>query len=65
MLYLNQKLVVIGNDCFKECKKLTQIEIPSSVTKIGDRAFIICTSLKFVVIASSVIFIVLLTYAYN
>jgi len=30
---------VIGNSCFRDCSALIKIELPTTVTKLGDRAF--------------------------
>lgn len=35
----------IPNSCFEECKRLTSITLPESVTSIGERAFVACISL--------------------
>lgn len=29
------KIIALGDNCFKECRSLTSIEIPSSVTSLG------------------------------
>ncbi len=42
------------NYAFQSCKCLTSIEIPDSVTSIGDRAFFECTSLESIEIPNSV-----------
>ena len=44
----------IGNSAFYECKGLTSITIPNSVTSIGERAFSSCSSLTSVTIPNSV-----------
>jgi len=44
----------IGNYAFSDCSKLTQINIPSSVTSIEDCAFNKCSSLKEIVFPGSV-----------
>ena len=36
----------IGNEAFRNCTRLTSIEIPNSVTSIGNNAFNGCSSLK-------------------
>ena len=40
--------------CFEQCSSLTSINIPNSVTNIGDRAFASCSSLTSVTIGNSV-----------
>ena len=50
---LEQNLVRIGNSAFKNCSSLASVEIPSSVTSIGNSAFRI-TALASVEIPSSV-----------
>ena len=44
----------IGNKAFRDCVKLTSVEIPSSVTSIGDDAFSGCYNLTSVEIPNSV-----------
>lgn len=44
----------IGDEAFKDCRSLTSIEIPSSVTEIGHEAFMWCSSLTSIVIPDSV-----------
>lgn len=51
---LQQPGIEIGNSCFKSCKKLTKICIPSSVTSIGKNAFCYCDNLTEITIPSSV-----------
>ena len=36
---LPENLTAIPNDCFNGCKKLKTLDVPASVTSIGDRAF--------------------------
>ena len=36
------KVVEIGNKAFYDCSELTSVNIPNSVTDIGDRAFRYC-----------------------
>src|SRR5574344_1574471 len=50
---LNDKENLTDN-AFNGCSSLTSIEIPSSVTSIGNNAFYYCTSLTSVTIPSSV-----------
>lgn len=42
-------VVMISNYAFEDCSKITQVNIPESVTKVGDNAFESCTSLQKVV----------------
>ena len=42
------------NCCFKDCRDLTSITIPSSVTSLGDECFKNCRSLTSITIPSSV-----------
>ena len=44
----------IGNYAFTECKSLTSINIPDSITTIGSSAFYYCTSLTSVTIGNGV-----------
>ena len=44
----------LGNSCFKSCKKLTSITIPSSVTSLGKSCFENCSGLTSITIPSSV-----------
>lgn len=46
-------VVMISAGAFENCNKITQVNIPASVTKIGDNAFESCTSLKKVVFAGT------------
>ena len=48
------KVVSIGKFAFTECKSLTGITIPNSVTSIGDRAFYETYALRSIIIPSSV-----------
>lgn len=45
---------IIGDYAFYECKSLTSIKLPSSVTEIGGHAFCVCKSLTSIKIPSSV-----------
>ena len=47
-------MISIGKDAFRECKSLTSVEIPNSVTSIEDGAFSWCFSLTAVDIPNSV-----------
>ena len=51
---INNDCMVIGNDTFSHCKRLTSIEIPSSVTSIGSSAFFCCRNLTSLEIPSTV-----------
>lgn len=44
------KVVSIAESAFKNCNKLTAIEIPSSITSIGNDAFSGCTGLQKVIV---------------
>ncbi len=46
-------VVMISDYAFESCTKITQINIPSSITKIGSNAFESCISLRKVVFAGS------------
>lgn len=46
-------VIMISNFAFENCNKITQINIPSSITKIGSNAFESCTSLEKVVFAGT------------
>ena len=48
------KVTSIGGAAFRNCTKLTSIEIPNSVTSIGDGAFYGCTSLASIDLPNSV-----------
>ena len=50
---LPENLTSIGNSCFRWCYGLKEVDIPASVTKIGDAAFDDCSLTK-VVIPNSV-----------
>ncbi len=50
----NIQLASIGESAFYECSKLTNIEIPNTVTTIGNNAFYYCSSLKYIEIPNSV-----------
>ena len=49
----NENEIEIETECFKNCKKLTQITISSSVTSIGNSAFSECSSLTQIIVPSS------------
>lgn len=44
---INGNTKVIGGSAFEDCRSMTSIKIPSSVTSIGDSAFDGCNSLKY------------------
>lgn len=46
-------VVMISAGAFEDCNKITQVNIPASVTRIGDNAFESCTSLEKVVFAGA------------
>lgn len=45
-------VIAIGQSAFKECKSLTEVEIPDSVTEIGQYAFAYCEKLSKVKLSS-------------
>ena len=47
-------VIHIGSNAFYECKKVTNVIIPNSVTTIGDGAFYKCTSLTSITLPRSV-----------
>lgn len=53
-LLLSQDGIELGPNCFSDCIKLSKINIPPTVKKIGDYAFSGCSSLKEIEIPSSV-----------
>ncbi len=48
------KVIGLGVDCFKDCKSLTSIHIPDSVTNIGKGAFGDCRSLNSIDLPASI-----------
>lgn len=52
--HVRENTRMIGGGAFYDCKHLTSVSIPSSVTRIGDSAFRSCESLTSVSIPSSV-----------
>lgn len=57
-------VTTIGKDAFKECTKLTSINIPNSVTAIGYMAFYRCEALKSINIPNGVTIIGYQTFSY-
>ena len=53
----NSQLYSIGNEAFNWCSSLTNIELPNSVTYIGDFGFCNCSSLTSIELPSSVNYI--------
>ena len=56
-IYYNSKnynVTAIGESAFKECKNVTSISIPSSITTIGNYAFSGCTGISSINLPSSV-----------
>ena len=51
---LTRTVTAIGNNAFRECTGLTDIDIPNSVTSIGYYAFLRCSKLTNIVIPNSV-----------
>lgn len=49
-----QPVKSVGNDAFRECRRLTSISIPNGVTSIGDQAFYQCVNLTNIFIPNSV-----------
>lgn len=47
-------VVAIGDNAFKECKRLSSVTIPDSVTSIGSAAFGLCPSLQTITIPNGV-----------
>ncbi|MEE1062119.1 MAG: leucine-rich repeat domain-containing protein [Paludibacteraceae bacterium] len=56
-------MFTLGKSPFSDCRDLTSIEIPSSVTNIGDGAFAECNGLTNIEIPSSVKFIDVYAFA--
>ncbi|MBQ9551676.1 MAG: leucine-rich repeat domain-containing protein [Clostridia bacterium] len=53
-LNIRDGVIIVANDAFRDCKRLTYISTPESTTTIGDRAFSNCTLLDSVYIRSGV-----------
>ena len=51
---INDETIEICSFAFSDCTSLTKIDIPSSVTNIGNKAFSGCKSLRHIIIPSSV-----------
>lgn len=51
--YAGVSVTHIGNNAFKDCTRITQVNIPSSVTSVGSNAFDNCAVLTKVVFAGS------------
>ena len=47
-------VTAFGENCFKECKQLKSVAIPSTVTSLGNSCFYCCSSLTSITIPSSV-----------
>ena len=47
----------IGDSAFRDCRSLTSISIPDSVTSIGDSAFLYCSSLTSITLPDGVTYI--------
>lgn len=62
--YSSFLLISLTNGPFENCSSLTEVEIPSSVTLIGYKAFYCCKSLCKVIIPESVITIDQYAFAY-
>lgn len=56
-LQIMEGISIIGEEAFKDCKKLTSVTLPESVTSIGGKAFSGCTGLTNITIPDSVMFI--------
>ena len=54
---VNSATKVIYDDAFRDCSRLTSVDIPSGVASIGKRAFNDCGSLTTVTIPDSVVYI--------
>ena len=49
-----QTVTVIGEDCFKDCDRLTTVILPNTLTEIDDRAFSGCSNLRGIYIPEGV-----------
>ncbi|MBQ7528461.1 leucine-rich repeat domain-containing protein [bacterium] len=45
-LILPEHITKIGNNVFKDCSSLVEVDLPNNLTTIGDYAFAYCTSLE-------------------
>ena len=52
--YEGLPVTAIGDEAFRECRKLTGVTIPNSVTSIGKGSFLLCTGLTRVTIPDSI-----------
>lgn len=50
----NDKFEEISDSCFKDCQRLSELEIPATVKRLGNDCFKGCTSLRRITIPSSV-----------
>ena len=53
-LIISENIRTIGAYAFQECSYLTRVELPASLTEIGEKAFDKCSRLKLVVCAGKV-----------
>ena len=47
-------VTAIGNDCFKDCSRITGITIPESVIRLGDQCFAGCSGITAITIPNSI-----------
>ena len=47
-------VTAIGNDCFKNCGRITGITIPETITRLGDQCFAGCSSITAITIPNSI-----------
>ena len=47
-------VTAIGNDCFKDCARITSITIPESVIRLGDQCFAGCSGITAITIPNSI-----------
>ncbi|MFA6938158.1 MAG: leucine-rich repeat protein, partial [Treponema sp.] len=48
--YNNKPVTAIGSEAFKNCRNITEVNLPSTITRIGVNAFFGCTALKSIVL---------------